>query len=513
MGYGGLTGKFLFCGYNTNNPIMINEELENLINATLIDNELSPKEKEILIKKAQSLGVSPEELERYLNEKMKNSGAANTSSKRGSVKHCPNCGTIMNSFQVQCPKCGYMVDDAEANKSVKELSEAIRNAKTLDERKLVVKTFPVPNTKATLLELLTFLKPKAEDRNDPCYEAYYQKYQECIEKSKVSFGNDVDFRTFFNDQNSLKKEKKSYNRASWAKSNYKKLLIALGLAVGVIAIAVVVHKRNAKDQEIKTAETQRIAEQNRLKQKEIRQDSLLTVAINNDLEDDDYAKVARRLRNEKVLTKKITKEYIRVIKKAYYENNDNAVKELILDYLEKGGSFADISFEYIKTLKNYLEKADYESAEEMFYKYPNEDDEIKDCYIKTVSGLLRNEETVPVAEKLYLEWREDPQLFYQHFLESGDYTKAEEYFFANKERTFENHFKYLTDCVTDMCEKGQFDAAENFITANVTQYKKVTLFSKELSQREATKKLMTIVKEKKKSQKKGLFGRKKDKKK
>ena len=50
MGYGGLTGKFLFCGYNTNNPIMINEELENLINATLIDNELSPKEKEILIK-------------------------------------------------------------------------------------------------------------------------------------------------------------------------------------------------------------------------------------------------------------------------------------------------------------------------------------------------------------------------------------------------------------------------------------------------------------------------------
>lgn len=184
---------------------MIDEELENLINATLIDNELSPKEKEILIKKAQSLGISREELESVLNEKMRNAGATSTISKRGTVKHCPACGAVMNSYQVQCPKCGYLVDEVDANKSVKELSDAIRNAKTLDERKLIIKTFPVANTKATLLELLTFLKPKAEDRNDPCYEAYYQKYQECVEKSKVSFLYDADFRSFINEEKNMKK--------------------------------------------------------------------------------------------------------------------------------------------------------------------------------------------------------------------------------------------------------------------------------------------------------------------
>ena len=486
---------------------MINNELEELINAALIDNELSPKEKEILIKKAQSLGISQEELESILNEKMRNTGAANTSSKRGTVKHCPACGAVMNSYQVKCPKCGYVVDEVDANKSVRDLSDAIREAKTLDERKLVIKTFPVPNTKATLLELLTFLKPKVEDRNDPCYEAYYQKYQECVEKSKVSFGNDEDFKSFFKEQSKVQKRKKSYNRIEWIKNNYKLLLIALGVVAVAIAISSIVHKNNEKNKELKIAEEQRIAEEIK---EERKQDSLFTVTINNDLENDNYEKVINDLLTYKGQFSKIKDKYIRTIKKLLRENYYNEAKILLLRYPEMNDGFSYIKYEYEDLLSTFDHEKDYESAAEMIFVYPQEYDNIKNIYENTVTELLSC--NVSQAERLYLKWKKEPQLFYQHYLESGNYEKAKEFYFADKANTDENYFRYLSDCVTDMCKKGDFDDAENFITKNLTEFKKFTPFSSRLSQREVSKKLRAIIKEEKKSQKKGLFGRKKDKK-
>ena len=489
---------------------MIDKELENLINATLIDNELSPKEKEILIKKAQSLGISREELESYLNEKMRNAGAANTSSKRGTVKHCPACGAVLNSYQVQCPKCGYVVDEVDANKSVRDLSDAIREAKTLDERKLVIKTFPVPNTKATLLELLTFLKPKVEDRNDPCYEAYYQKYQECVEKSKVSFKNDADFQSFFNDEKNLKKEKKSYDRADWAKRNYKMLLIALGVIVGVVVLAVDFHEIKEKNQEVKIAEELRIAEEKKLKREEFKQDSLFIETINKDLENDNYEKVINDLLTYRGPFSKIKDKYIRTIKKLLRENYYNEAKILLIQYPEMEDGFSYIKYEYEDLLSTFDYQKDYESAADMILGYPQDFDNIKDIYEKTVTDLLNN--NALKAERLYLKWKKEPQLFYQHFLESGDYEKAKGFYFADKDGTDANYYSYLSDCVTDMCEKGQFDVAEDFITANAAHFKRLALSSKKMSRRKVKKQLNAVVKKYKKSQKKGLFGRKKDKK-
>lgn len=489
---------------------MINNELEELINAALIDNEISPKEKEILIKKAQSLGISREELESYLNEKMKNSGAANTSSKRGSVKHCPNCGTVMNSFQVQCPKCGYMVDDAEANRSVKELSDAIRAAQTLEERKLVIKTFPVPNTKATLLELLTFLKPKAEDRNDPCYEAYYQKYQECVEKSKVSFGNDEDFKSFFLEQSNVQKGKKTYNRIEWITAHYKGLLIALGVLAIVVAVSVLIHKNNVKNRKIEQENEMAREEQRIEKDKERQLDSLYLEEVSNDLKDDDISKAIERLLNYKGPFKRIKGEYIRVLRKSIYDNHDIEAKKMLLSYLEKDSSFSEIKFDYEEVLSRFINAKDYESAAELIYPYPQRYEDISDKYEETVAALLNEQNTITTAKRLYLKWEKEPRLFYQHYLNNGDYESAKEYYIKYKGDTEEALFQYLVECVTDMSKKGDYDGAEKFIENNLKHFKKHTPFSERLSQREVSKKLRTIIKEHKKNQKKGLFGRKKD---
>lgn len=170
--------------------------------------------------------------------------------------------------------------------------------------------------------------------------------------------------------------------------------------------------------------------------------------------------------------------------------------------------FSDIKYEYEELLITFVYKKDYESAAKMIFVYPQEYDNIKDIYERTVTGLL-SDNAPQEAEILYLKWKKEPQLFYQHFLESGDYLKAKGFYFADKDSIDVTYYSYLSDCVTDMCKKGQFDDAEKFITVNAAHFKRLALSSKKMSRREVRKQLNAVVKKYKKSQRKGLFGRKK----
>ena len=49
---------------------MYNEELENLIEAALEDGVLTAKEKQVLLKKAQSMGIDPDEFEIVLDARL-----------------------------------------------------------------------------------------------------------------------------------------------------------------------------------------------------------------------------------------------------------------------------------------------------------------------------------------------------------------------------------------------------------------------------------------------------------
>ncbi|MCQ2285990.1 MAG: hypothetical protein MJZ76_03835 [Bacteroidales bacterium] len=197
---------------------MYNEQLEQLIDAALADGELTEKEKQILFKKAQSFGIDLDEFEMVLDarivelekaEKEKSSQSAPKSSKYGDVRKCPVCGAIVQAYQAKCSECGYEFSNVDANMSSQKLAEEIKNAKNEIDKKQIITLFPIPNTKADLLEFLTSLQPKMRDVNDPLSSAYYKKYQECISKAQVSFTNDTVVKPFLD---SFEKEKKSLKR-------------------------------------------------------------------------------------------------------------------------------------------------------------------------------------------------------------------------------------------------------------------------------------------------------------
>jgi len=158
-------------------------ELELLIESALIDGELTEKEKQILFKKATSLGIDLDEFEIVLNarlyEKQQSVKSVSDvpspppkSNKYGDVKKCPNCGANVESFQIKCSDCGFEFRNVEAISSVTNLHNELMKIEReqakkkrsfwdsdLEDDVIQAKTrfisaFPIPNSKADILEFL-----------------------------------------------------------------------------------------------------------------------------------------------------------------------------------------------------------------------------------------------------------------------------------------------------------------------------------------------------------------------
>lgn len=219
---------------------MYNEELEMLIDAALVDGELTEKEKQVLFKKAQAMGVDLDEFEMVLDARLvklkqkqdkKTKTSVPKSNKYGDVKKCPACGAIVQSFQGSCPECGYVFEGVDANAAVKELASLLREAgkgrneessKVYNDRLAnIINTFPIPMEKATLLSFMTWLLSQSYEIEGVMSETYKQKFEECILKAKIIFPNDETFVRLATE----------YKRKKWKQQ--KKTIIMVASAIGL----------------------------------------------------------------------------------------------------------------------------------------------------------------------------------------------------------------------------------------------------------------------------------------
>ena len=226
---------------------MLSKEFEEIVEAALADGVLTDKERAVLHKRAQAEGVDPDELDIVLDgrlAKMKRSedwlrpappqNLANQ--KLGNIVKCPNCGAQVKGGSAVCTECGYAFSNVSANGSAEKLQAKLdefnrRQEQRADSRGVasslmhgigtafggdiktykakmdIISTFPVPNTRADLLEFLTMLQARANatgprngmgsaNMEDLSY-AYWLLYTNCINKAKLSFPNDNDFQYYF----------------------------------------------------------------------------------------------------------------------------------------------------------------------------------------------------------------------------------------------------------------------------------------------------------------------------
>lgn len=118
---------------------MIPKELDDLIKEYLTDGIISAKERQVLLKKAQLLGLDVDEIDLYIDaqqQKADQAVDAVASKRRG--KTCPFCGAPIPQLAEKCPECGNHIT-VEASQELqdifKELEDALVSFKSGKEQK------------------------------------------------------------------------------------------------------------------------------------------------------------------------------------------------------------------------------------------------------------------------------------------------------------------------------------------------------------------------------------------
>ena len=170
-------------------------ELEKLISIVLADGKISEQGKQVLYKKAVSLGVDTDELDIVLAARIANANnisqesSNSSSSKHGELKKCPACGTPIASISIKCPDCGFEFQGLEANNTIQNLFEQLKQVdkvlpskssigglvnqllaenlfseKIIQRKKQIIQNFPIPTTRSDMLEFLSVAIPLAKEK-------------------------------------------------------------------------------------------------------------------------------------------------------------------------------------------------------------------------------------------------------------------------------------------------------------------------------------------------------------
>lgn len=174
---------------------MYPDELERLISLTLVDGRVTDKERTVLVRKAVSLGIDPDEFEVVLDARIHEASekatpppaaeAPSQSNKVGGIRKCPACGATVRGLTARCEECDHEFTDAGASSSIHELLGKLEAlgapkdaAKSVGEyfgrlfgedhpatvrgrRASLIRNHVLPNTKAGILEFLALGVPRA----------------------------------------------------------------------------------------------------------------------------------------------------------------------------------------------------------------------------------------------------------------------------------------------------------------------------------------------------------------
>ena len=232
---------------------MYNEQIENLISAALADGVLTEKEKQILFKRAESMGIDLDEFEMVLDARlaelkkkeaqdakqyeleMEKAKAAQKSApksnKFGDVRKCPACGAMIDSLQAKCPECGYEFTNIEANSTAKALLKELEKidaagngmfggltqvfgTDSVTKKKIqLIKNFPIPNTKEDLLEMLSLCNENAEPysggvEGQRLSFTWESKINQLVLKARMVLKDDTDFEYLLAEIERDKKKRK-----------------------------------------------------------------------------------------------------------------------------------------------------------------------------------------------------------------------------------------------------------------------------------------------------------------
>lgn len=241
----------------------MHEDIQKLIDIAKESGELTEKQKEIILRKAEKLGEDVDEVEMVL-ETIKPKPRINTAptSQEQRMK-CPNCGAIISKTSLTCPECGYAFQQEskasiEARAMIDRLHERLVKAAEpkskaeslitpdapIKRQASVVNTFTMPTTKEGLSQFLEFAYSNyisignglQDMQSKPLKNAWYAKTVQAYNSLARIGESDPEIKTFLDKYSPLiSKEKKKLG----AMTKYLiGCLIAIAALTGIIMLGV-----------------------------------------------------------------------------------------------------------------------------------------------------------------------------------------------------------------------------------------------------------------------------------
>lgn len=110
---------------------IIPEELDLLIQEYLTDGILTDKERQVILKRAEKMGLNRDEIDLYLDAQVQKIDQANeNAARRQERKSCPHCGAAVSVLIDKCPECGQFItpeSTKELEETLDKLKEALKN--------------------------------------------------------------------------------------------------------------------------------------------------------------------------------------------------------------------------------------------------------------------------------------------------------------------------------------------------------------------------------------------------
>jgi len=176
-------------------------EIEKLIDLALADGQITDKERNVILKKANELGVDADEVEMVLDGELHQLEANKPKQKEkvGNIKTCPACGESVKALDVECSSCGHQFIDLAINTSITQLKEKLSSAKNENERINIIKNFTPNKDKEATIDTLHYLLGQVVSENLSEIDLktnniLKQKSQEIISRTMIYFTNDNMFK-------------------------------------------------------------------------------------------------------------------------------------------------------------------------------------------------------------------------------------------------------------------------------------------------------------------------------
>ena len=207
----------------------MNPELENLVNNLLSKGELKDRSRELLIKKAEQLGVDPIDFELELEERLAETKTiippTLKSNKEGIIRKCPSCGAPVESFNSVCKDCGHEFRNINSSNAVQDfynkysqieslvfkeieqgkLDEIYPDIQICERQARLVSVFPIPNTREDILEFLTIAVPEVNKKvywmelhKKQLRKAWRAKCEQIVMKGRLSLKADSEALSLIN---------------------------------------------------------------------------------------------------------------------------------------------------------------------------------------------------------------------------------------------------------------------------------------------------------------------------